>query len=111
MISDAGRSKRCGARQLLGEHGREVAGVEEAGLRVDARLLLELRHVQRAVDQEQRRERERDQRRVHSQKAATPIAEGGEHELGREHRRREQPGLARPVAAGKVEHPRHERCG
>ena len=61
------------ARELLGQHRREVACVEEAGLRVDARLLLEPGHVQRAVDEQQRRERERDQPRIESQKAATPM--------------------------------------
>ena len=43
MISDSGRSNRAGARKLLVQGGREVARVEEARLRIDARLGLELR--------------------------------------------------------------------
>ena len=58
MISDNGRSKRC-ARAGSSDRGRgEVAGVEEAGLQVDPGLRLELRHRERAMDQQQRGDRE-----------------------------------------------------
>ena len=40
------------ARQLVRQHDREMPCVEEAGLRVDARLLLEPGHVQRPVDEQ-----------------------------------------------------------
>ena len=59
------------AGELLGQRGREVARVEEAGLRVDARLLLELRDAQRAVDEEERGQRDRDQPGVRVQKVAS----------------------------------------
>ena len=42
--------------ELLAERAGEVARVEEARLRVDARLLLERRDAQRAVDEEERRD-------------------------------------------------------
>ena len=42
------------ARELLAELYGEVAGVEEAGFRIDARLLLEGGNAQRSVDQEER---------------------------------------------------------
>ena len=77
MISDIGRSNRARAAELLAQRRREVAGVEEAGLRVDARLRLQRRHRERAVDQQQRGERERDQpgvRRPRSVTSATPSA-------------------------------------
>src|SRR5207253_2325725 len=46
------------ARELLGERRCEVPRIEEARLRVDSRLLLELRDRERPMDQEERRDRE-----------------------------------------------------
>ena len=54
MISASGRSKRWARTISSFSASAEVARVEEAGLRVDAGLGLELRHRQRAVDQEHR---------------------------------------------------------
>ena len=70
------------ARKLLRQRRREVTGVEEAGLGVDARLLLQLWDAQRAVDQQQRRDRERQQPWVEIPEGADPDAEGSEHEVG-----------------------------
>ena len=39
--------------ELLVQDGAEVTDVEEAGLRVEPRLLLEQRHGERAMDEEQ----------------------------------------------------------
>ena len=64
MISDIGRSKRDARAISAASVGREVARVVEAGLRVDARLGLQLRNAERAVDDEERRERGEDQPRV-----------------------------------------------
>ena len=49
------------AAELLRQRRGEVARVEEAGLGVDARLGLQLRHRERPVDQQQRGDRERDE--------------------------------------------------
>ena len=73
-----------GAAQLLVHHRREVAGVVEAGLRVDSRLGLELGNRERAVDEQKRRERERDQPRVQVPERSDREAERGEDEVGRE---------------------------
>ena len=64
MISESGRSKRVARASSSLERRGEVARVEEARLRVDARLLLEHRDRERAVDEEERRERDRDEPRV-----------------------------------------------
>ena len=108
MISDSGRSKRSARSELLVQRRREVARVEEAGLRVDARLLLELRDAQRAVDEQQRRDRERDQPRVAHPEGGDPDAERREHEVGREALEREEAGLAQGVAAREVQHRRQQ---
>src|SRR5439155_3531697 len=50
--------------KLLCERRGEVARVEETGLGVDARLLLQRGHAQRAVDQQQWRNREGQQPRI-----------------------------------------------
>ena len=85
-----------GAPELLLHHRREVPGVVEAGLRVDSRLGLQLRDRERAVDQEQRRDRERDQPRVQVPERGDREAERREDEVGREALERED---ARPRAA------------
>ena len=118
MISESGRSKRSARSSSSFSATREVAGVEEAGLRVDARLLLQLRDAERAVDQQQRSDRERDQPGVGAPERRHRDAEHGEHEVGREAREREEPRLADRVAARKVQHrsqqhvvDRHDRGG
>ena len=50
--------------ELLREGRRKVARVEEAGLGVDTGLLLQLRHAQRTVDQQERRNRKGQQPRI-----------------------------------------------
>ena len=95
-------------RQFLAEDTCKVAWVEKAGLRVDASLLLQLRDVQRAVDEEEGREREWDQREVDLPDRGQPDAERGKNELRREHRRREEPRLRRPVPSGEKEHSGHQ---
>jgi hypothetical protein len=98
-------------RELVGEDVREVARVEEARLRVDARLRLQLRHRQRAVDQQQRRDREGDEVRVPDPEGRDPQAEGREHEVGGDALEREDAvaELAEREAAGEPQHRRqHE---
>ena len=98
-----------GAQQLLVQREREVPRVEETRLRVDARLLLQLRDAQRAVDQQQRGDRERDQPGVRAPERRHRDAEHGEHEVGREAREREEARLAQRVPAREVEHRGHQQ--
>ena len=84
-----------GAPELLRQRRREVARVEEAGLGVDARLGLQLRHRQSPVDQQQRGDRERDEPRV-----ARP--EGGEHDSERREDELRREGLVREELAHRV---------
>ena len=93
-----------GAAELLGQRGREVARVEEAGLRIDAGLGLELRDGERAVDEDERREPERDQPRVQPPEGRDADAEAGEDELGREPVEGEELGLTERVRPGEVQH-------
>ncbi len=74
----------AGARDLRGERRREVARVVEAGLRVDARLRLELRDAERAVDDDERRERREDQPRVPVPERGERDAEDRQHEVDRD---------------------------
>ena len=74
---------RC-ARDLGRERRREVARVVEAGLRVDARLGLELRDAERAVDDDERRERREDQPRVPVPERRERDAEDRQHDVDRE---------------------------
>ena len=92
------------AHDLLVERDAEVARVEEPGLRVDARLGLELGHGERPVDQEHGGDRERDQPRVRVPERREHDAEGGEHELGREAVEREEARLADRVPVREQEH-------
>ena len=64
------------ARNLLVQRDTEVARVEEAGLGVDPRLGLELRHAERAVDEEDRGDRKRDQPRIEVPERREDDAEG-----------------------------------
>ena len=81
-----------------------MARVEEPGLRIDARLLFEARHVQRPVDEHERRSRERNEPNVSLPEAGDADPERGEHEIGRDVRDREQAGLTRSMSAPEVEH-------
>ena len=83
------------AAELVGQGGREVPGVEEAGLRVDAGLGLELRDGERAMDEDERGETERDQPGVQPPEGRDADAEAGEDELGREPVEREEPRAGR----------------
>ena len=83
-----------GPAELLLHHDREVPRVVEPGLRVDSRLGLELRDRERAVDQEQRRDRERDQPRVQVPERRDREPERREDEVGREALEGEDTGLA-----------------
>jgi hypothetical protein len=96
------------AQELLAKLAGEVAGVEEAGLRVDAGLLLERRDAQRAVDQEERGDGGRQEPRVPGPDGREGDAEGREHEVGRETLCGEETGLAEGVAARVMEHRRKE---
>ena len=92
-----------GARDLGGERRREVARVVEAGLRVDARLRLQLRDAERAVDDDERRERGEHEPRVQVPERGQRDAEDREHEVDREALDGEQPRLAERMAAAELE--------
>ena len=98
-----------GAHDLLVQGQPEVARVEEAGLRVDACLGLELRDRERAVDQQDRRDRERDQPRVCVPERRDDDAQRGQDELGGETVEGEEPGLADRVPVAEQEHRREHR--
>ena len=68
------------ACELLAEHRGEVPGVEETRLRIDAGLLLKRRHAQRAVDEEERCDRERDQPGIDAPEGRDRDPEAGEDE-------------------------------
>ena len=99
MIIASGPLEPRRASQLLVERRREVAGVEEPRLGVDARLLLERGTLERAVDQEERARRRTGSATGSSfQRVARADAERREDELGREALEREEPGLPDRVA-------------
>jgi len=85
-----GAPEPLGAPELLSQLGRKVAGVEEPGLGVDARFLLEGRHVQRAVDEDERRDRRKDQPAVCSPERGERDSEGREDQVGRQALRGEE---------------------
>ena len=95
------------AAELLRQRRSEVAGVEEAGLRVDARLGLQLRHRQGPVDQQQRGDRERDEPGVAGPEGGEDDAERREDEFGRERLVREE--QAHRVAVDPADHGRQQR--
>ena len=88
--------------ELVLHHRREVPGVVETGLGVDSRLGLQLWDRERAVNQEQRRDRKRDQPRVEVPERGDGEAERREDEVGREALEREDAGLPQRVAAGEL---------
>ena len=109
MITDIGRSNRSRPRELVAQLGREVAGVEEPRLRVDARLLLERGHVQRAVDEDERaRPRRGSASGSQSQKRRERHAEEREDQVGREALEGEEVALADRRAVGDVHHRREQ---
>ena len=110
MISDSGRSKRCGAGELLGERGGEVAGVEEAGLRVDAGLGLQLRARAASGGSGSAARARRDQPRVLARTRRRPRR--GRPARGRwTGSRAEEPGLAQRVARARAGASARAGCG
>ena len=97
------------ACDLLGQRDTEVARVEEAGLGVDPRLGLELRHAERPVDEEHRGDREGDQPRIEVPERREDDTEGRQHELRREPVEREEARILDRVAAREHEHRREQR--
>ena len=95
------------AAELFRQRRGEVARVEEAGLRVDARLRLELRHRECAVDQQQRCDREGDEPRVPEPERGQHDAERREHELRGEGLVGEE--LAHRVPVDPADHGREQR--
>ena len=89
----------AGARDLRGERRGEIARVIETGLRVDARLGLELRDAERPVDDDERREGRKDEPRVPVPERRERDAEDRQHEVDRDALGREQPGLTERVVA------------
>ena len=73
-----------GARELRGECRREVARVIQTGFRVDARFGLQLRNAERAVDDNERRERGEDQPGVPVPECGQRHAEDRQHDIDRE---------------------------
>ncbi len=94
--------------KLLREGCCEVPGVEEACLRVHARLGLELRNAEGAVNQQERSERERDQPGIPAPESREAHAECREHEVGRKALEREQAAFADRVAVSEVEQRREQ---
>ena len=92
-----------GARDLGRECRREVAGVVQAGLGVDPRLRLQLRNAQRAVDDDERRERGEDQPGVPVPERRERDAEDREHEVDRELLGAEEPRLTEAVPAAELQ--------
>ena len=96
------------ARELLTQLGGEVTGVEEPRLRVDARLLLEGGHVQRPVDEDERRDRGDDQPAVGEPEGRERHAEEREDQIRGEALEREEIALAQRRAVGDVHHRREQ---
>src|SRR6266536_754467 len=69
----------------------------------DARLLLKLRHGERAVYQEERGGREDDQPRIRLPEGRRRHTEHGQHEVRREALEREETGVADRKAAGELQ--------
>ena len=97
------------ADDLLVQRGPEVARVEQARLRVDASFGLELRHRERPVDEEHRRDGERDQPRVGVPEGRDDDSEAGERELGRQSVEREQARLTDRMPVPEQQHRREHR--
>ncbi len=97
-----------GAGDLGRERRREVASVVEAGLRVDARLRLQPRHGQRAVHDDERRERGEDEPGIPGPEGGERDAERGQDEVGRDALEREDPAFAEGVVAPEPEDDRDE---
>ena len=93
-----------GAHDLLVQGEPEMACVEEPGLRVDARFRLELWHGERAVNQEHRGDRERDQPRIRVPERREHDTERREHELGREPVEGEEARLTDRVPVAEEQH-------
>src|SRR5690348_16906611 len=89
--------------ELLGKRSCEVPRVEEAGFRIDARLRLQLRDAEGAVDENKRGDCERDQPRVRLPERKRRDAEGRKDEICREVLCIEEPRLAQREAAGEVQ--------
>ena len=92
------------ARELVPEDGGEVTGVEEPCLRLDARLGLELRHRERAVDQDERRDREHDEPGVAVPERGNRDADRDERQVRREAVDREEREVAQRVAVREAHH-------
>ena len=90
------------APELLRKRRGEVARVEEPRLRIDAGLRLQLRHRERPVDQQQRRDRERDEPWIAGPERGEDDAEGCEDEFRRERLVREQ--LAHRMTVDQADH-------
>ncbi len=98
------RARPLRATELLPQRTGEMAGVEEAGLGIDARLLLEGRDAERAVDQEQWRHGGREQERVPVPQPRERNAQHREHEIRREALHREEARAAQRVPAREMQH-------
>ena len=92
------------AGKLLRKGCSEVPRVEEAGLGIDARLLLQLRHAERTVNQQQRRHRDGKQPRIQVPEGADADAERREHEVDGQALEREDAQLADRMAVEEVQH-------
>ena len=83
--------------------------VEETCLRIDPRLGLQRRDAQRTMDEEDRRERERNQPRIGLPERVDGDTERREHEVGGKELSVEQSGLAEREAARESKHQCEER--
>ena len=97
-----------GTRELCSKRCREVARVVEARLRIDARLRLELRNAERAVDDDERRECGEDQPRVPVPEGRERDTENRQHDVDRDRLDAEETALAEAVAAAQLHDDRDE---
>src|SRR3954453_10024637 len=100
------RSPAGRALELVQQCSLELPCVEQTGLRVDPRLDLELRNVQRAVDEHERRDGECDSPCVGEPDDRHADAERGEREIGREALDGEELRVAHADARSETDHHR-----
>ena len=91
------------ACDLGGEGGREVARVVQARLRVDARLRLELRHAERPVHDDERRERREDEPGIPVPERRQRNPEDRQHQVDRDRLDTEEAALAEAVPAAELQ--------
>lgn len=96
--TETGTALECLLKEL-----REVPRVEELRLRIEARLCLELGKRERAMDEDERSERDDREPRVRDPESGDDDTEEGEHEIRRDALEREEPGCLQGVPSSETE--------